>query len=64
MARLEEICTINMGQSPESSSYNEQKEGLPFFQGNADFGKISPAVRIWCNSPTKIAHEGDILLSV
>jgi len=64
MARLEEICTINMGQSPDSSSYNEQEEGLPFFQGNADFGEVSPTVRIWCNSPTKIAEEGDILISV
>lgn len=64
MVRLEEICTINMGQSPESSSYNELEEGLPFFQGNADFGEVSPTVRVWCNSPTKIANEGDILLSV
>jgi len=64
MARLGDICTINMGQSPESSSYNEREEGLPFFQGNADFGEVSPTVRIWCNAPTKIANEGDILLSV
>ncbi len=64
MARLKEICTINMGQSPSSSSYNDKKEGLPFFQGNADFGDISPTVRIWCNAPTKIASEGDILISV
>ena len=53
-----------MGQSPSSSSYNDKKEGLPFFQGNADFGEISPTVRIWCNDPTKIASEGDILISV
>ena len=32
MARLEDICSINMGQSPESSSYNENGEGMPFFQ--------------------------------
>ena len=36
MARLEEICAINMGQSPDSSTYNEDGNGLPFFQGNAD----------------------------
>ena len=64
MARLEEICAINMGQSPDSSTYNENGNGLPFFQGNADFGEIYPAVRMWCSEPTKIAREKDILISV
>lgn len=64
MARLDEICSINMGQSPDSSSYNDNGDGLPFFQGNADFGEIHPRVRIWCNNPTKIANPGDILISV
>ncbi len=61
---LKDVCTINMGQSPESSSYNENKEGIPFFQGNADFGERYPVTRIWCNNPTKIANKGDILISV
>ena len=64
MARLDEICAINMGQSPDSSTYNEDSNGLPFFQGNADFGEIYPAVRMWCSEPTKIAREKDILISV
>jgi type I restriction enzyme S subunit len=64
MARLEEICAINMGQSPDSSTYNEDGNGLPFFQGNADFGEIYPAVRMWCSEPTKIAQKKDILISV
>ena len=64
MARLEEICAINMGQSPDSSTYNEDGNGLPFFQGNADFGEIYPAVRMWCSEPTKIAQEKDVLISV
>lgn len=64
MARLEEICAINMGQSPDSSTYNEDGNGLPFFQGNADFGEIYPVVRMWCSKPTKIAREKDILISV
>ena len=28
MARLEEICAINMGQSPDSSTYNEDGKGV------------------------------------
>ena len=64
MARLDELCTLNMGQSPDSASYNEVGDGLPFFQGNADFGVLHPKIRVWCNEPTKIAHPGDILISV
>ena len=62
--RLGDVCKINMGQSPDSSSYNEEGVGIPFFQGNADFGELHPAVRVWCNKPTKTANEGDILISV
>ena len=64
MAKLGDICTINMGQSPSSSSYNSTGEGLPFFQGNADFGDIHPTIRTWCSSPIKIAEKDDILISV
>lgn len=64
MAKLGDICTINMGQSPSSSTYNSTGEGLPFFQGNADFGDIHPTVRTWCSNPIKIAEKGDLLISV
>lgn len=64
MARLDSICTINMGQSPDSSTYNQNANGIPFFQGNADFGDIYPYVRMWCSAPTKIAQENDLLISV
>jgi type I restriction enzyme S subunit len=53
-----------MGQSPPSSSYNEEGEGLPFFQGKADFGDRHPTVRVWCTQPTKIAEPGDVLITV
>jgi type I restriction enzyme S subunit len=62
--KLCEICNINMGQSPDSSLYNEEQIGMPFYQGNADFGEIHPKARVWCTKPTKIAKSGDILLSV
>lgn len=54
--KLKEVCMINMGQSPDSSSYNEKKEGIPFYQGNADFGEKYPITRVWCNTPIKIAQ--------
>ena len=61
---LKEVCSINMGQSPDSDSYNENGEGVPFFQGNADFGERYPVTRKWCTVPTKMAEPEDILISV
>ena len=61
---LKDVCKINMGQSPDSSSYNDKKEAIPFYQGNADFGEKHPIPRVWCNAPTKIAQPKDILMSV
>lgn len=62
--KLKECCTIIAGQSPESKYYNSTGEGLPFFQGKADFGTLYPNIRIYCSQPTKIAEKDDILLSV
>lgn len=61
---LKDVCTINMGQSPDSNSYNDNGEGVPFFQGNADFGERYPVTRKWCSAPTKMARAEDILISV
>ena len=61
---LKDICAITMGQSPDSNSYNDNGEGVPFFQGNADFGERYPVTRKWCSAPTKMAFPEDILISV
>ena len=61
---LTEYCTLNMGQSPDSKTYNTQGKGLPFYQGNADFGETHPITRVWCSTPVKVAEEGDVLISV
>ena len=62
--KLEEIAEVIMGQSPPSSSYNERGEGLPFFQGKAEFGEIYPTPIKYCSSPNRIAEANDILISV
>ena len=62
--KLKDCCTIIAGQSPESKYYNSTGEGLPFFQGKADFGLLYPNIRAYCSQPTKIAEKDDILLSV
>ena len=61
---LGDICKITMGQSPDSSTYHTTNIGLPFYQGNADFGELYPKTRIWCSRPQKIAEPENILLSV
>lgn len=62
--RLDKAATVVMGQSPPSSTYNEDGSGLPFFQGKAEFGRASPTPRKWCTEGTRFAEEGDILMSV
>ena len=61
---LGESFNLTMGQSPPGSTYNEQGEGLPFFQGRSDFGFRYPDNRKFCTAPTRIALPGDSLVSV
>jgi type I restriction enzyme S subunit len=58
------ISTVIMGQSPPSSTYNADGDGLPFFQGKGEFGSLYPKARKWCSTPSKIAKKNDVLISV
>lgn len=62
--RLGNYVYLEMGQSPSSNFYNQEGNGIPFFQGKADFGDLFPTPRYWCTQPQKYSYEGDILLSV
>ncbi len=55
---------VTMGQSPPGSTYNDYGKGLPFFQGNADFGFRYPEKRKYCTAPTRVARPDDTLVSV
>jgi type I restriction enzyme S subunit len=59
-----EDFNLTMGQSPPGETYNEKGEGIPFFQGCADFGFRYPENRVYCTSPTRFAKAGDTLVSV
>ena len=61
---LGEISDITMGQSPKSTYYNENHDGLPFHQGVAHFGGRFPSHKIYCTVQNRIAEKGDILFSV
>ena len=62
--QLSEICHIEMGQSPPSSTYNNRGQGLPFLQGKGEFGDLYPTPIKFCSQPKKIAKTGSVLLSV
>jgi type I restriction enzyme S subunit len=61
---LKDIANITMGQSPPGESYNEEGNGMIFYQGCTDFGNRFPTIRKYTTEPTRFAKEGDILLSV
>lgn len=62
--KLSEVANITMGQSPDGDSYNEEGEGMVFFQGSTDFNFRFPLVRMFTTEPSRIAQEEDVLLSV
>lgn len=61
---LSDIAAITMGQSPNGSSYNEEKLGTVFFQGRAEFGERFPTIRLYTTEPKRMACTNDILMSV
>jgi type I restriction enzyme S subunit len=63
-ARLADKAKVLMGQSPPSAVCSETGEGLPFIQGNAEFGRRHPIPILRCCAPTRVAEAGDLLVSV
>lgn len=61
---IENIASINMGQSPQSENYNSDGIGLPLIQGNADIVNRRTAPRNFTSEITKTCEPGDLILSV
>ena len=70
VARLGEVAEVIMGQSPPGQMVmdwddtSNDENGLPFIQGNAEFGTKSPSPMKWCVRPAKVAYPDDLLISV
>ena len=62
--KLGDIAEIKMGQSPKGETYNQNCEGIIFFQGRSEFGFRFPTPKIYTTNPIKIAKKNDILMSV
>ncbi len=61
---LGDCYDLTMGQSPPGSTYNDNGNGTPFFQGSTDFGQRYPTNRRYCTEPTRLAQAEDTLVSV
>lgn len=65
IAPLGQNAVISMGQSPDSSTVKDlDAAGLPFLQGNAEFGKKHPSPKHSCINPPRIGVSGSTLISV
>ena len=68
--RLGDAAKVVMGQSPPGETVLDWDEGahlnsgLPFVQGNAEFGINFPDPLKWCTQPVKVAYPDDLLISV
>ena len=63
-ATLSDVADITMGQSPAGTSYNENGEGIVFYQGRGEFGWRYPSRKLYTTEPRRMAKAGDVLLSV
>ena len=70
VVRLGEVAEVVMGQSPPGELVVDwmgdalDGAGIPFVQGNAEFGPRFPAPLKWCLQPFKVGSPGDVLISV
>lgn len=70
MARLGDLSEVIMGQSPPGDLVVDWDgsvvgvDGLPFIQGNAEFGAKYPSPMKWCTRRFKVGVPGDTLISV
>lgn len=63
--KLGDVCQVIAGQSPEGKYYNNEMNGLAFYQGKKEFSdKFLGAPTTWTTDITKEAIDGDVLMSV
>ena len=64
VGKLPDEFDFTMGLSPSGNTYNEEQDGIPMFQGNADFEFRFPSNRVYTTDPKRIAERFDTLVSV
>lgn len=64
---LKRLARVMPGQAPDGETVHPVEDGvdgLPFIQGNAEFGAVHPVPRLIAVDPPRVARRGSILLSV
>ena len=64
LSTIGDCYDVVMGQSPKGETYNENKKGMLFYQGRAEFGWRFPTPRLFTTDPKRIAEQNSILMSV
>ena len=62
---INNLVDTTWGSSPDSKTYNDTGDGVPFYQGKTEFGDLyinEPTT--YCTAPIRLAKEHDILMSV
>ena len=62
--RIMDVSTLVSGQHVNKADYNEDRKGIGYLTGPADFGAIFPIVSKWTTNPKAFAEKGDILITV
>ena len=65
MVSINTLVNTVWGSSPDSKTYNNTGEGVPFYQGKTEFGDLyinKPVT--YCTAPIKMAKKNAILMSV
>lgn len=63
-SRLQNVVSIEMGQSPPGSETNTDPSGYPLIGGAADFRNGTIITSRYTSKPTKISQAGDIILCI
>lgn len=62
---LKRLTLLIPGQSPPSQEISDfDGHGLPFLQGNAEFGQKHPLPRLRCDRASRRCAKGDVLVSI
>ena len=61
---LGDVAQLKMGQSPAGALVTDLDTGLPFLQGNAEFGVQFPTATLQCDEAVRRSAPGDSLISV
>ncbi|MBQ3148817.1 MAG: restriction endonuclease subunit S [Alistipes sp.] len=61
---LSDLADVTMGQSPNGKSFNENGDGIVFYQGRTEFSVRYPSIRLYTTEPTRYAEPMSVLLSV